>query len=179
MTADLPLDEHAFVTTLERSDEGPFLQHGLRVPAPIVAALRSAHARRVVGTLVADHGHAAPVVFRRVLHDDAEGASWLRFGGTWLANAGLRVGDGLVVTLRVDPDPDAVDVPDELELALVADPEAREVWETLSAGRRRSLAHRVANARHASTRQRRADTLVQSLAAGDIPGPPSRRRAPQ
>jgi hypothetical protein len=81
--------------------------------------------------------------------------------------AGLRPGEPVEVRFRV-ADPDAVQVPEELEQALAADDRARAAWDALTAGRRRGLSYLVASARTSDTRHRRAATLVADLVGGRV-----------
>lgn len=91
-----------------------------------------------------------------------------------LRDAGLRLGDRVEVRFNI-ADQQAVVVPEELELALDASPEARSAWEDLTPGRRRGLAHLVGKLKAEASRQRKADDLVALLRnGGQLPGPPSR-----
>ena len=67
---------------------------------------------------------------------------------------GARLGDVLDMRFNID-DQNRVDVPAALEEALAANPELRAIWLGLSPGRRRGLAHQVAQAKTSLTVQRR------------------------
>jgi hypothetical protein len=96
-----------------------------------------------------------------------------------LRDAGLQLGDVVEVRFNI-ADQDAVALPEELELALDADPDAREAWEQLTPGRRRGFAHLVGKPKSEATRQRKADELVERLRNGEpLPGPPSRTPKPK
>jgi hypothetical protein len=77
---------------------------------------------------------------------------------------GARLGDTLHMRFAID-DQDRVDVPAALAHALDARPELRVVWERITPGRRRGLAHRVAQAKSSETVQRRIREVMDTLSA--------------
>lgn len=77
---------------------------------------------------------------------------------------GARLGDMLDMRFVID-DQDRVDVPAALEQALAANPELQTVWLQLSPGKRRGLAHQVAQAKSIATVQRRIQELLDVLSA--------------
>ncbi|MEO0987757.1 MAG: YdeI/OmpD-associated family protein [Cyanobacteria bacterium J06639_14] len=101
-----------------------------------------------------------------------EGA-WQPSKGHWylmlsrpLMKAGnYSLGDEVDVRFNV-VDQDAVEVPDELALALDRDEAASQAWDQLTPGKRRGLAHRVASAKTAPTRSRRLAEVLNSLKSG-------------
>ncbi len=104
--------------------------------------------------------------FSRVVWDHPDGSRRLKFGEGWLAELGLDVGDTIELTLQTDPDPDYVELAPELEEALAADPVAEHAWESLTPGRRRTLAYGVTRAKRPETRRRKARELVAELKVG-------------
>lgn len=78
---------------------------------------------------------------------------------------GARLGDRLDMRFVID-DPDRVDVPPALAAALAAQPALRAAWENLSPGKRRGLAHPVAQAKTAETIRRRVQAVVAMLSGG-------------
>ena len=74
----------------------------------------------------------------------------------------LSMGDRVTVELAV-ADQDAVDVPEELRLALAADDRAAKIWQGLTAGKQRGFAYRVSSAKRAETRERRVEEVLESL----------------
>lgn len=79
---------------------------------------------------------------------------------------GARLGTTLEMRFRI-ADQDAVEVPEALARALAAHPLARAVWDSLTPGRRRGLAHRVSAARTDPTQARRAAEVIESLLASE------------
>jgi Bacteriocin-protection, YdeI or OmpD-Associated/Domain of unknown function (DUF1905) len=78
---------------------------------------------------------------------------------------GARLGDLLEMRFFVD-DQARVDVPAALAEALAAKPRLLSAWQALTPGKRRGLAHRVAQARSSATEQRRVQEVMAVLAAG-------------
>ena len=59
------------------------------------------------------------------------------------------------------------EVPVDLQAALVANPEARAMFETLTSANRYAVLYRVGNAKKAETRARRIEQFVEMLARGE------------
>jgi uncharacterized protein YdeI (YjbR/CyaY-like superfamily) len=59
------------------------------------------------------------------------------------------------------------EVPEDLQAALVANPEARAMFETLTSANRYAVLYRVGNAKKAETRARRIEQFVEMLARGE------------
>lgn len=60
-------------------------------------------------------------------------------------------------------DQDSVTVPTELQFALEASPAAHDVWQSWTAGKRRSWCHRVATAKMSETRERRVEEVLDAI----------------
>jgi uncharacterized protein YdeI (YjbR/CyaY-like superfamily) len=67
--------------------------------------------------------------------------------------------------------PAAMEVPDDLRLALDASPRAAAAFANLSRPNRYSVLHRVTTAAKAESRQRRLDRLIAMLERGETPHP--------
>jgi uncharacterized protein YdeI (YjbR/CyaY-like superfamily) len=78
----------------------------------------------------------------------------------------IKLGDELAVTIEPDPNPDHVDLPDELAEALAAWPEAETAFHNYSGAHRRTMARLVDEAKQPATRARRAVQLVERLGRG-------------
>jgi hypothetical protein len=135
-----------------------YMQHQVVVPAG--CAEDAGVGTRVAGTLDGTR-------FSRVVVAGSRGERLLRFGRAWLRDAGIEGGDVVLLRVRVDPDPDAVEVPDELAEALAADPALEHRWEALTAGRRRTLAYPLERAKRPETRARRVQAILDELRALD------------
>jgi hypothetical protein len=128
------------------------------VPLPEDAPAELAVGVRVAGTL-------AGTRFSRVVATSGDGRRTLRFGEGWLRDVQLGPGDPVAVELDLGADPDHVDVPEELAEALEADPQLQHLWESLTPGRRRTLAYPVDRAKRPETRRRRVEAVVAELRA--------------
>ena len=71
--------------------------------------------------------------------------------------------------LAPDPNPDHVDLPDELAESLAAWPEAEANFLAQSGAMRRAIARKVADAKRPDTRARYAVELAERLARGAHP----------
>ncbi len=105
----------------------------------------------------------------------ARGKYYLMLSKRFLKSAGLAIGDKVEVRFRV-ADQEEVNVPEELEAALKGDRAARTFWKSLSAGKRRGMAHRVESAKRAETRARRVVEIMEALAKNEVIGPPPRKK---
>ncbi|MEM6886257.1 MAG: YdeI/OmpD-associated family protein [Verrucomicrobiota bacterium] len=81
----------------------------------------------------------------------------------FLKEAGLAIGDQADVQLSI-ADQDAVDVPEDLQAELKRNPGIKEKWDSLTAGKRRGLAYRVASAKRLETREQRIFEVLDTLA---------------
>lgn len=77
--------------------------------------------------------------------------------------AGVAAGDRLAVTLALDTEPRAVELPPDLAEALAGEPEARRFFDGISYSQQRALVLSVEGARRAETRQRRVERTVELL----------------
>lgn len=104
-----------------------------------------------------------------------EGA-WQPSRGRWflmlskplLKATGKGVGDEVDVRFRLAP-PDDLTLPEALQRALDADPEARAAFELQTLGKQRALAHRVGSAKGPGTIAKRVTEILDALAGRDVP----------
>jgi bacteriocin resistance YdeI/OmpD-like protein/uncharacterized protein DUF1905 len=80
--------------------------------------------------------------------------------------AGIGVGDDVEVVLELDAAPREVEVPAELEAALVADPQLRAMFDAIAFTHRREYAEWVGEAKRKETRDARAAKAAQMLRDG-------------
>jgi hypothetical protein len=132
------------------------------VPLAVVEALGGKSLRRVTGTL---NGH--PI--RLGLLPMSTGERYLMVNKDLCHAAGVQLGQRVCVSLAPDPDPDHVDLPQELAEALAAWPEAAAAFEAYSPSHRRGIAYHVSTAKQAGTRARRAVEIAERLALGAHP----------
>lgn len=118
--------------------------------------------KRVVATL---NGHAE----RLGLLPQEGGGRYLLLRKELCQRLGLAIGQEIAITLAPDPNPDYVDLPDELAEALAAWPEAEVAFQAQSGAMRRAIARKVADAKRPETRARYAVELAERLARGAHP----------
>ncbi|MCR5888274.1 YdeI/OmpD-associated family protein [Hymenobacter sp. J193] len=132
------------------------------VPPLVLAALGQPLPRRVVGTL---NGCA----IRRGLLPLPGGGRYLMLNKDMCREAGVQVGQLVSLTLAPDPEPDRVDLPEELAEAFEAWPEALAGFQKISGSMQRAIAGHVATAKQPETRARRAVEFTERLARGAHP----------
>ena len=112
---------------------------------------------------VRGHVNGVPIRSRLAVYG---GATYLGLNGEIRQAAGIQLGDEVAITLERDDEPREVQVPPELQEALVSDTRARHAYEVLSFTHRREYARWVGEAKKAETRIRRAHQAVQLLREG-------------
>jgi hypothetical protein len=142
------------IVELDATARDSSMQH--RVDVPPGFCPEAVAGVRVEGTLDG-------VRFSRVVVAGSDGRRLLRFGRDWLRTADIEIGDPVALQLRVDPDPDRVEVPEELAAALAEHPELEHRWESLTGGRRRTLVYPIERARRPDTRARRVRAVLDEL----------------
>ncbi|MDO7848437.1 YdeI/OmpD-associated family protein [Hymenobacter sp. M29] len=128
------------------------------VPAEVLTAL-GGKAKRVI---VSIHGQD----LRLGLLPLEGGGRYLMLNKDVCRAVGITLGQWLDVAIAPDPNPDHVDLPDELAEAFAAWPEAEAAFHRYSGAHRRAMARLVAEAKQTETRARRAVTLTERLARG-------------
>jgi hypothetical protein len=82
------------------------------------------------------------------------------------AGAQAHAGEVLDVTVEIDTEPRAIEVPADLAKALKADKAAKAFFESLSLSNQRGYVDWITSAKKDETRQARVATSLESLAAG-------------
>jgi hypothetical protein len=80
-----------------------------------------------------------------------------------------RPGDMVTVELWPDPEPQRIDIPEELSDTLELMPDFKAAWERLTPGRRRDLCRWIVSAKTIATREKRIADLVRRATAGEHP----------
>ncbi len=115
---------------------------------------------------IAVKGSVNGVPIRRSIMPDGNGGHFMPLNKDILAAGAVAAGDEVDVVLEPDADPRTVDVPEELERALAADPRAQAAFDTMAPSHQREYATYVAEAKKAETRDRRARKSVGMLRDG-------------
>ncbi|HEX8428419.1 YdeI/OmpD-associated family protein [Hymenobacter sp.] len=153
---------HTFRAMLEPGGPSFMPTQIVVVPPLVVDALGGKTVKRVIGTL-----NNYPV--RLGLLPLPGSGRYLMINKDVCRAAGIQLGQHVSVSLAPDPNPDAVDLPEELAEALAAWPEAETRFNECSASHRRAMAQHVGSAKQAETRARRAVELAERLATGRHP----------
>ena len=132
------------------------------VPALALEALGGKATKRVVCTIRGQ-------VLRLGLLPLEGGGRYLMLNKDICRLLGIKLGEELDVEIMPDPNPNQVDLPDELAEALGAWPEAETAFHAYSGAHRRAMARHVDEAKQRETRVRRAVQLVERLARGTHP----------
>lgn len=127
----------------------------LRLPQKVADALEAQGARRVEGEI-----NDVPVNLALTRAPVIDGL-FLWAGKSFLKEVGLEPGEETVIRLR-KADPDLVETPEDLAAALRAAGKT-DLWEALSAGKRRGMLYQVNAAKRAETRAKRIAKLVDEL----------------
>jgi len=149
----------SFRAQLERGGPSFMPTQVIVVPAEVLVALGGKATKRVV---LGVRGQA----LRLGLLPLEGGGRYLMLNKDICRAAAIELGQWLDLTIAPDPNPDHVDVPDELAEGLAAWPEAETAFEAYSGSHRRAMARWVLDAKQPSTRARRVLTLVERLGKG-------------
>jgi len=137
--------------------------HGIPVPDDVSEPLRKAGVKRLLVTI---NGYE----IKRGLQGSREFGGHIVVGKQLLDEAGVSVEDKVHIELEADPNPEQIDVPDELLIALEQDEEANSRWESMTLGKRRGLAYHVSSAKREETRIKRALDIAIKLRTGTLHG---------
>lgn len=103
----------------------------------------------------------------RALMPTKSGIHILVLGGDLRRKAGLKKpGDMVTVELWLDPEPDRIDVPEELAETLDFIPEMKAEWDKLKPGMQRSLCYWVNSGKTVPTRAKRVAELLSRFETG-------------
>jgi hypothetical protein len=154
--------EVTFRATLEAGGPSFMPTQIVVVPNHAWQAVGGKATKRIIATL---NGHAE----RLGLLPQEGGGRYLMLRKELCQRLGLQIGQELEVSLAPDPNPDHIDLPDELAEALAAWPEAETAFQAQTGAMRRAMARKVADAKRPDTRARYAVELAERLACGAHP----------
>jgi hypothetical protein len=107
---------------------------------------------------------------RRAIQGKRDEERMLILGRSVLKKIGVKYGDIVTVHLRPDPDPDHVELGEELIAVLNQDPEAADRFYSFTSGKQRSLALYVSQAKRSETRIKRALELAEKIRTNTLYG---------
>lgn len=156
-----------FQTTLAPI-EAPFMKTAIYLPGDVIRQLPKGRVR-VKGTC-----NGAP--FALAVQHLKDGSRYFSVSAALRKSAGIRkVGDRVVVTFKI-VDPDELEIPEEMEAVLAQDDLAREAWEKLTIGYKRSLIIYITSVKNVDSRIARSLDLLSRAKAGLLHGQRNRRK---
>ncbi len=161
-SADCTPEEHAtFEATLFQLDPTENIGSGilLALPRDVSTTLPTRGMALISGTI-----NGAP--FQAVLEPDGRGSHWFKVSEALRAAAKADVGD--TVTLEIAPTRDWPEpkVPQDVQQALAASPEAEALWKDITPLARWDWIRWIGATRNPPTRRRRVDVAIDKLTAG-------------
>lgn len=103
----------------------------------------------------------------RALMPTKSGIHIIVLGADLRKQAGIKkVGDMVRLEVRLDPDPDRINVPEELQETLDFMPEMERLWNELTPGMKRNMCYWVGSAKTAPTRAKRIAEVMEKLETG-------------
>lgn len=107
------------------------------------------------------------IAIDRALMPAKSGYHILVLGGDLRKQAGIRKpGDPVRVELWLDPEPDRIDIPEELAETLDFIPDMKAAWDKLKPGMQRSMCYWVRSGKTLPTRAKRVAELLRRFDAG-------------
>jgi hypothetical protein len=149
-------DVHRFKAPILFRRGARMRKHFIPIPDDIAERLRTASTRRMIVAL-------NDQVFRRIWQNTKEMGPCLFLSKQMLRNIAGEQGDMVEVEMEIDPEPDHVEICEELQVALQQDGEAARRFYSVTPGRQRSLAHYVNSAKRVETRIKRSLDLAYKL----------------
>lgn len=131
----------------------------LRLPKDASAKLPTRSQVMVEGTL---NG----VDFRTPLEPDGKGSHWLAPDADLIKRAQAKVGDTVKLTIVAIRDWDEPKVPGDLQKALKANKQAKQIWDKITPLARWEWIRQIRGTNSAETRQRRIEVACSKLSTG-------------
>ncbi len=132
----------------------------LRLPKSASAKLPSRGQTMVEGTISDFH-------FRTPLEPDGKLSHWFRIDNTILKAANVAAGDTVRLAIKPVKDWPEPDVPADLKSALVASPQAHDLWQQITPMARWEWIRWIRATNRQETRQRRIEVAISKLKAGE------------
>ncbi len=126
------------------------------LPGDVVEQLSISGKARIIGS-------ANGLDYRRAALSDGNGRYYMIFGKDFLKKGGLVMGQQVDITIALDPEPDRVDIPEELEAAMEFDEDAAKRFYGFTPGKQRSLCIYVSQSKREETRIKRALELCEKM----------------
>jgi len=156
-------------TTLEFTYDTPVLAGGdvclsamVEIPIDMLTEFKAQKVKRFVGTIAAQPFRLS------IQHSKKTDFYYLFLGNAFRKKAGIRIGEMVTISIKPDPNPTEIVMPEEWQEYLEQDEEAKTVWDTLTPGLQRSLTYYISTAKHIDTRINRSIALGEKLKKKDL-----------
>jgi hypothetical protein len=160
MPSDRPVFE--FPAPILRQTTG-MKYHFMPVPTDVAESLMKSGTRRVIATINGEDEN-------RAIHNTKDGEYFLVMGLSILRRMKAKLGDVVVASLVSDPEPDKIDLPDELVEALKMDKAASDRFNGMTPGMQRSVASYVTGVKRPDSRVRRAMEITYKMGSYTLHG---------
>ena len=104
----------------------------------------------------------------RALIPQGDGTHVFILGGELRKKLGVRLGDRIEMQFHVNPNPDVIDLPEELEVALEMEPELQVVYDRQTPGTKRGISYWINSGKRPETRAKRAAEIMRRFASGEF-----------
>lgn len=104
----------------------------------------------------------------RALIPQGDGTHVFILGGELRKKLGVHLGDRIEMQFHVNPNPDVIDVPEELEIALEMEPELQVVYDRQTPGTKRGISYWINSGKRQETRAKRAAEIMRRFASGEF-----------
>jgi hypothetical protein len=142
---------------LQRFDSG---MHFILLDERTAQQILTSNTKRVLCTL------NKTITFHGALMPKKEGGFYINIGKTICKQLGLKVGQTVTAVFEQDDTEHQFELPEELAEVLATDPEAKEKFNALTPGNKRSLMYLVAQVKSTDKRIERALTIAAKLKIG-------------
>lgn len=165
----IPTKTYCFTAPLEKMNAQMAFMY-VEVPIDVEQEFGTKGRVRVLGTV---NG----VAVDRALLPQKSGMHIIILGGDIRRAARIkREGDMVMVEFWKHPEPDKLDLPEELSETLDFLPEMKAAWDKLTPGMKRSMCYWVGSAKTEATRAKRVAELLRRFEAGDFQVGKGRRK---
>lgn len=151
-------EDHAysFAAPVLKQERGFPIMHYVPIPMEIADELKDADVRRVICEM---NGHE----YRRAITGPRDGERYLLVSKEMMREMGVVIGDTAFVDLWPDPDPDRVELCEEIIAVLDQDEEAARRFYGMTPGRQRGFNLHVSGGKQIETRIKRALDIAHKL----------------
>lgn len=149
----------SFEGILERTEDRGGI-HIVACPLDVQELFGTRGSVRVKGTM---NG----IAIDRALIPRGDGTHYIVVSPEMRRKAGLRLGNSVRFALTRNENPDELELPEELSVALELEPEAMAAFKKMTPGNARGLAYWIDSAKRPETRAQRAAEMVRRLLAGE------------